>query len=658
MCGICGKLIMSGDQTVDAATLRRMIALVRHRGPDGTGIYHDRAVGLAHARLSIIDIAGGAQPIFNEDRSVCVVYNGEIYNYPELRAQLLKRGHRFATATDTEVLVHLYEEQGTGLFDDLNGQFAFALWDVRRRQLLLGRDRLGVRPLYYAEAGGALLFGSEVKSLFADPRLQPALDPIGLDQIFTLWSTLPPRTVFRGVRELAPGQFLVARDGTLACTTYWQPSFPPAGERAAGGRARTERSREELLALLLDAVRIRLRADVPVGAYVSGGLDSSFIAAAVKQYFNPGLNTFSVAFRDRHYDESPFQRQMADFLGTAHREVACSSADVGAALQTAVWHAESPLIRTAPAPMYLLSGLVRECGIKVVLTGEGADEVLGGYDLFKEMKIRRFWARRPASHLRPLLLKRIYGYLPNWPRRAPRYLEAFYRAHLGGTERAVYSHLPRWATTSAIKSFYSPAMRQAVAGYDAVAALEQALPPAFAGWSALAQAQYLEIRTLLSGNLLSAQGDRMAMAHGVEGRYPFLDHRVVEFCAALPDDLKLRVLNEKYILKEAARPLLPPAVVQRTKQAYRAPDAPSILAGACGDSVDCLVRRASADQEWFAATPVQQLLQRCREQDPALLGARHHMAVTAVCSTLMLAAAFTGARPAAAGDQRGAYASA
>jgi asparagine synthase (glutamine-hydrolysing) len=266
-----------------------------------------------------------------------------------------------------------------------------------------------------------------------------------------------------------------------------------------------------------------------------------------------GLQTFSVRFTDPDYDEGSFQRTTAAFLKTRHREVTCSYRDIGRVMPSVVWHAEKPLVRTAPAPLYLLSGLVHDAGIKVVLSGEGADELLGGYDLFRETKIRRFWARNPGSAWRGALLRRLYSYAANWQRITPAYLRAFYKAYLSGADGSFFSHLPRWDTTAGIKSYFSDALKSELASGDCVRDLEALLPAGFPGWSHLSRAQYIETATLLSGNLLSSQGDRMAMAHSVEGRYPFLDHRVAEFCAALPERLRLKVLAEKYLLKKIAR---------------------------------------------------------------------------------------------------------
>src|SRR5262245_13111367 len=407
MCGIAGVLSLRGEP-VERTLLERMIGRVRHRGPDDVGTHVSRNVGLAHARLSILDLAGGAQPMHNEDRSVSIVFNGEIFNYVELREELRRRGHRFRTQCDTEVLLRLYEDEGTDCVRRLNGQWAFAIWDAVRQRLLLSRDRLGVRPLFYTVADQRLLFGSEIKALLAVPGVSREIDLTALDQIFTFWVSLPPRTAFAGIRELPPGHSMTVHDGRLQVAPHWKLDF---GDLEAPQERSEEDAAEQLLELLRDATRIRLRSDVPVGSYLSGGLDSSIVTALIRKLDAAALTTFSVSFEDVELDESPYQDEVVRALGTEHRRLVCTRGDIARVFPEVVWHTEKPILRSAPAPLYLLSGLVREHGFKVVLTGEGSDEMLGGYDIFKEAKIRRFCAARPESSRRPLLLRRLYPYL-------------------------------------------------------------------------------------------------------------------------------------------------------------------------------------------------------------------------------------------------------
>ena len=635
MCGICGTLNLTKPHKIDVDLLKRMTSAISHRGPDEFGIYKGSDIGMAHARLSIIDLKGGQQPMHNEDRTLWIVFNGEIFNYIELKEELLKKGHKFYTKTDTEVLIHLYEEKGEEFLNELNGQFAFAIWDSKAKRLMLARDRLGIRPLFYTAVDGSLLFASEVKAIFLDERVERELDIYGLDQLFTFWATIAPRTAFKDISELAPAHYLIAEKGSIAVKRYWEPDF--YSESDSRDVRDEDVYAEQLLDLLKDSIRLRLRADVPVAAYLSGGLDSSLIAALVKKYFNNKLKTFSVSFSDRNFDESGFQRQMAEHLGTEHKSVNCDYSDIGKIMPQVVWHAEKPLIRTAPAPLFLLSGLVRRNNIKVVLTGEGADEILGGYDIFREAKIRRFWAGNPDSKFRPLLMRKLYSYIPNWPKTTSAFLEGFYRNHLSKTDSKYYSHLPRWDTTSRIKTLFSRELKNRLAGYNSEGEMDEHLPARFTRWDNLSRAQHIEIITLLSGNLLSSQGDRMMMANSVEGRFPFLDYRVVEFCAKLPPQLKLKTMNEKYLLKKIAKPYLPKEICERKKQAYRAPESASFFNGGSDSYLDELLSAENLEKTgYFEPGIVANLINKCKAADTNLLSARDNMAIVGIITTLLV----------------------
>jgi asparagine synthase (glutamine-hydrolysing) len=554
-----------------------MIGALRHRGPDAAGILVNDNAGLAHARLSIIDLSpSGAQPMSSDDGTVSITFNGEIFNYVELREELTARGQKFRGTSDTEVIIRLYEEIGPDCVERLNGDFAFAIWDGRRRQLLLARDRMGVRPLFYTQREGALYFASEVKALLRVPGMDAEIDPVALDQTFTLWFPLAPRTIFKGVYELPPAHVLIANSDRISVRRYWSLEFPDAADARSDERGE-EKTVDEVRALLIDATRIRLRSDVPVGAYLSGGLDSSLITAVAGRFARDRLRTFSVRFDNPEFDESEFQIEMATALGTDHSAVLCRPGDIASNFPTVIRHAERPVLRTAPAPLELLSGMVREEGFKVVLTGEGADEVFGGYDIFKEAKLRRFCAEQPQSLRRPLLFRRLYPYLPKLQAQSAAYLKAFFATDLDAVDDPLFSHLPRFRTTAGAKLFFSADLKRALNGYDALDELRSSLPEGFGRWHPLSQAQYLETAYLLPGYILSAQGDRMAMANAVEGRFPFLDHRVVEFAAAIPPALKLRGLTEKYVLRRVAADLVPERVAARPKQPYRAPDSASFF---------------------------------------------------------------------------------
>jgi asparagine synthase (glutamine-hydrolysing) len=605
-----------------------MLGTIRHRGPDQFGIYLDDHVGLGHARLSILDLNTGQQPISNEDESLWIVFNGEVYNHPELRLELQSRGHRFSTTTDTEVVLHAYEEFGPDCLSRFNGQFALAIWNSRDRSLFMARDRLGVRPLFYTVADGALVFGSEIKAILADARVTASPDPVALHQIFTFWSTLSPRTFFRGIRELPPGHSMLVRDGRVTLTRYWEMAFPEYG---AGPQRPTQEYAEELRDLLIDAARIRLRADVPVGAYLSGGLDSSTITAMVRSQTTNPLETFSIAFTDADYDESVFQTRMARALGTRHHVVHATHADIGEVFPEVTWHTETPLMRTSPAPMFLLSGLVRDNRFKVVLSGEGADEVMAGYDIFREAKIRRFWARQPDSTCRPALFKRIYPWMPGSD--GSNYVKAFFGMGLTDVDTRDYSHSLRWRTTGRAKRFFSEDMRQSAAVGDG--GLTPSYPDGFDRWDPLHQAQYLETTILLSQYLLSSQGDRMAMGHSVEGRFPFLDHRVVEFANQLPPSLKLNGLMEKYLLKKVSREWLPAEISDRPKQPYRAPIHRSFFSDSPPDYVEELLSSSAIEQSgYFNPRAVDQLVAKLKRGLP--LGETDDMALAGIVSTQLV----------------------
>lgn len=573
MCGIVGYFGKDVDPAGAGPLLANMTQAIAHRGPDENGLLVGENFGLGHARLSIVGLADGQQPMTSMDGNLVISFNGEIFNYIELRDELIARGHRFHTHSDTEVILALYAERGLDALEALNGDFAFALYDYRARRMVLARDRMGVRPLFHARRGDTLFFASEIKALLAVPGIDAEVDPIALDQVFTLWHPIAPRTPFKAISELPPAHMMVIDAEGTRIAPYWRLSFP---DRHDALPARSEAdAAEELRALLEDATRIRLRADVPVGSYLSGGLDSSVVSAMAAKMVPDRLRTFSVTFGTDEHDESAFQREMVEALGTEHSSIACDFASIANAFPDVVRHTERPIIRTAPAPLYLLSSLVRDEGFKVVLTGEGADEVFAGYDIFKEARVRRFCGRQPNSAIRPHLFRKLYPYLPGLQQQSPEYLAAFFGAGTDALDDPLFSHRPRFRSTAATKIFFSSALKTELAGYDAAADLAEQLPADFSRWHPLHQAQYLETRFLLPGYILSSQGDRMAMAHGVEGRFPFLDHRLVEFAAMLPPEFKLKGLTEKHILREAARDLLPKTIGNRTKQPYRAPDSAS-----------------------------------------------------------------------------------
>lgn len=613
-----------------------MISAVRHRGPDGLRTRVSGGVGLAHARLSIIDLAGGWQPIPNEDRSVHVVFNGEIFNYIELRRDLERRGHRFATQSDTEVIVHLYEQHGDDFVRHLNGQFAIALHDARRHRLVIARDRVGIRPVFYTIVNRRFAAASEIKALFTLPEVARQVDARALGEIFTYWSALPPHTAFAGVRQLPPGHLLTldlaATEPEPNIVRYWDWEFPEAIDE----RRSAAECAEELHALLVDAVRLQLRSDVPVGAYLSGGLDSSIITAIIKRYTDTPLRTFSLTFEDAEFDESVHQQHMVDHLGTEHTSIRAKRADIAAAFPQTIWHAETPIVRTAPTPLMLLSGHVRASGYSVVLTGEGADEVFGGYDLFKEARIRRFMARVPHSKYRASILQRLYPYLRNSPSSGRALAQAFFAQGLDQVDQPWFAHMPRMSTTGRIWKFFRPEVRAQLADFDPLEALRRTLPADIERWIPMGRDQYVEAHTLMSGYLLCSQGDRVAMANSIEGRFPFLDHRLIEFANRLPPAYKINGLTEKYLLKRAFRQELPPDIGRRTKQPYRAPDSASFFEG--GTPVEYAAELLGHDRindaGLFDARSVGKLFDKARAG--RTIGFGDNMAFVGILSTMLL----------------------
>jgi asparagine synthase (glutamine-hydrolysing) len=565
MCGIAGLMAAAGAEPPSFAELRRMVAMLAHRGPDGYGLYRDGRVGLGHARLSLIDLATGAQPLCNAAGTVWLTFNGEIFNYIELRRRLASLGHRFATKGDSEVIIHCFERYGPRAWEMLNGQFAFALWDSRSHRLWLVRDRLGILPLHYAVTPDYLLFASEAKALYASLRTTPCLDPFGLAETFVNWSTLAPRTVFQDVRQVPAATALCFGDNLESSEQcYWQ--LNPVTRSFSS----TDEAADELEELLKRSVALRLRADVPVGAYISGGVDSSVIGS-IASAKTAGLETFGIRFKDPRFDETNEQRHVVRHLATSHHEIMCDADAIRNALAETVWHCETPLLRTSPVPLFLLAGAVRAAGIKTILTGEGADELLCGYSIFKETQIRRFWARQPESRLRPALLRRLHHYVGTEDARANTMWQRFFARGLMDVGNPFYSHLIRWQNTAWTLRLLAPEIRSKHSLERMLAEIDGRMPAGWSDWDQLTRSRCIEVQAFMTSYLLACQGDRVAMAHGVEARYPFLDPDVVDFCFSLPKWHMLIGTRDKLALRRIARRSLPLEVCNRRKQPFRAP---------------------------------------------------------------------------------------
>ncbi len=630
MCGIAGIYEGKG-RSAERDQLLTLAGELRHRGPDGTGLLLDGPFGMINTRLAVIDLESGDQPQGTEDGRYWLVQNGEIYNYRALRRELEQLGHRFRTTSDTEVLLHAFEHWGAACLPRLNGDFAFAVWDTHTRELFLARDRFGVRPLYLAHTDDRLAFASEVRALLRLPGQARALSPDAVVQTFQLWSTLPGTSAFEGVSELPAGHWLRWKPGAApVAVRWWGLDF--------GGPVRTEHESEladELRELLQDSVAIRARADVPVAAYVSGGLDSSATAALMQQTLGTQLHGFAVGFADSGFDETPQQDELARALNLNLQRVTVGDSDIAELFPRVIELSERPMLRTAPAPLLRLSALARHSGFPVVLTGEGADELFGGYSIFKEAAVRRFWARNPESKLRPRLFARLHPYLINDLSRGGGMLANYFGYRLQDTDNPLYSHSNRYRNGQRNLRFLTA---EALGGTtDPELALLKQLPDGFSDFGPLGQAQYLEVRTFMEGYLLHSQGDRMLMGNGVEGRFPFLDHRLAEFAMALPARLRLNGLQEKYLLRKAVGPLLPRDVTRRTKRPYRAPLLrPFLSAGAPTWVSDLLdpdnVRRSGL----FDADMVERLVSKARARLDSGLSEMDEMALMGVMSSMLL----------------------
>ena len=630
MCGIAGYFDKS--EKASALVLNRMLTRIQHRGPDECGIYINNNVGFGSVRLSIIDIVSGQQPLSNEDLTLWIVFNGEIFNYIELRSELEVKGHKFRTQSDTEVIVHLYEEYGEDCLSKLNGQFSFSIWDKNKQEFFLARDRVGIRPLYYYFTPNLFVYSSEIKAIFEHPKINRKISAKGISETFTFWTTITPNTVFEGIKECPPGHFIKVKNGEILIQKYWEINYA-AKENYYSGSFQDAIS--EFEDLFQDSVKIRLRADVPVAAYLSGGIDSSITTAYIKKIDPKILQTFSVGFTEKEFDESHFQNIASNYFNTKHISYTCTTKEVAENFPKVVWHCEMPLLRTSPSPMYSLSKKVRENNIKVVITGEGADELLAGYDIFKENKIRHFWSKYPKSRIRPLLLRKLYPYITAIQNANPNALKLFFGYKLSETDSPIYSHLLRWKNTSNIMKHFSKGMQDKLAHFDPYSNLLSNLSERMDKIDPLAKAQYIEITVFLSGYLLSSQGDRMSMANSVEGRYPFLDHRIIEFCASLPPDFKLKGLKEKVLLKEMMKGKLPEEILNRPKQAYRAPILSSFLGEEAPEFVmEILSPSSLLEADIFNPVSVSKLL--VKMNSGKAYSEIDNMALTAIISTQLL----------------------
>ena len=487
--------------------------------------------------------------------------------------------------------------------------------------------------MYYHRTPHKIAFASEIKAILADESVPRALDPAGFGQVLTYWSCVAPRTPFLGIEQLPPGYVGTFDADGFHCEPYWSIDFPSRGLEP---QQDLSTNAAELRELIIEATRLRfLRSDVPVGAYLSGGIDSSVTASAIRYFTDTPLDTFSLRFADVEFDEGRYQRLMAERLGTRHHEIVVSASDIADVFPDVIWHAESPILRAAPAPLFLLSRLVRERGYKVVVTGEGADEVLGGYDIFREARVREFWSRNRTSDIRGRAIELLYPWMARNPGLAPAFARGFFGQDLDPLDPAM-SHRPRWNSTAALKKMLTPDVARALLDADEPD-VSTALPPESTSWDMLSRAQWLEMTTLLPGYILSSQGDRMLMANSVEGRFPFLDMNVVAFANQLPARHKLFGLDEKFLLKRSFADVIPEAVRDRPKQPYRAPDAASFfIDGTTPDWMDDVLSPDAIDDcGFFEPQQVRGLLAKA-QSSKGRLGNTDNMRVLAVLSTQLI----------------------
>ncbi len=548
MCGIYGAFSTDPARPIGADLLARMGQVLAHRGPDGGGMHLAGPLGMGMRRLSIIDLAGGDQPMPNEDGTIWVVFNGEIYNYRELTADLRARGHRFTTASDTEVLVHLYEELGERCVEPLRGMFAFAIWDAPRRRLFLARDRLGIKPLYYAATPQGLVFGSELKALLQSSWLSRRLDAPALTAYLQHGYVPDPLSILQGVAKLAPGHTLLVEAGRPAHPgRYWQatPFF-----RETSGFASEEAAAEALWPRLEDAVRSHLVSDVPVGAFLSGGIDSSAVVALMVGSSNGRVKTFSVGFREDRYNELPHARRAAEAYGTEHHELLVEPSDLKV-LDELLSGFDEPFADSSAVPTYLVSRLARQ-HVKVVLSGDGGDEVFAGYERYA-VDYRRRRLGLPGDLGLGASLRTLGAALPVGAGR-----NVLHNLSLPRTRR--YLDAMAVFTDQALAELLEP-------GFRADLRLESMAEP---GLDPLSRLQDLDIKTYLPGDILT-KVDRMSMANSLEARVPLLDHRLVEFGCGLPPELRMRRGVTKYLLRRVLRGRVPPELLTRPKQGFGVP---------------------------------------------------------------------------------------
>ncbi|WP_024905973.1 asparagine synthase (glutamine-hydrolyzing) [Robbsia andropogonis] len=626
MCGIAGYFASQPGSLPGANSIKHMLALIQHRGPDEVGYFIDDHVAMGTVRLSIIDLASGTQPLNDVSERYWICYNGELYNYKELRQQLQALGCRFRTQSDTEVLLQAWIQWGAACLPRLNGAFGFAIYDMLESSLFLARDRYGKRPLFIAEKNGRLMFASEMKAFLALDDFEFEPDVTQLSSIFAQWTPLPHQTGYRGIRQLPMGCFLRVHADKVQQGNYERLEFRPRHAIKSEAEA-IERVRQTLT----DSVGLRMRSDVEVGVYLSGGLDSTVVTQLAGTMSNHPLHTFSVAFEDKDFDESEHQLEVSRFLGTHHSAITIRHDDIVENFPQAIYHSEMPAFRTAFVPMFLLSDAVRAKGIKVVLSGEGADEAFLGYDLFKETQLRTNWNAYDNEE-RKRQLSRMYPYLRHFDGDQTIRLLGLFQQFSEERLPGLFSHEIRFQNGR----FANRLLKQASDAdpFAELLALTRA-DPDFAGLSPTEKAQWLEFKTLLPGYLLSTQGERMSMAHSVENRCPFLDPEVVALSASV--NLKFDDgSNEKYLVKKAFEKVIPPSITCKFKHPYRAPDSAAFVEHR-NDYFDLLLSESELKKvPYLDANFAKALTRKIFHSDPRTVSTRENQAFIYLLSTVLL----------------------
>jgi asparagine synthase (glutamine-hydrolysing) len=588
MCGIAG--VVRWDQTpVTEQEIRAMCQMMVHRGPDEEGVFLGPGVALGMRRLSIIDLAGGQQPICNEDRTVWVVFNGEIYNYRELRQALQRRGHRFRTDSDTETIVHLYEEFGTGAVDRLRGMFAFAIWDTRARQLLVARDRLGIKPLYYVELDGGFAFASELKPILQLPEVERRISWEAVNHLFTFLATPATRSIVDGVRKLEPARVAIASGGRLRIERYWEPDFTP------NERATEDELVEELRALVRESVNLHLVSDVPLGAFLSGGIDSSAVVATMARLSSGRVKTFSIGFAEPEFDELCHARRVADAFGTDHHELVLRP-DVVGIVDDLAWHLDEPFGDTSAIPTYMVSKLAAE-HVTVVLSGDGGDELFAGYDKYMVEQRERAYSGIPVPVRQAL---GAVGRAMPEGMRGRRFLR---HLALDGAER--YLDAATMFHRDQLRQLFQPDVHREIALHDPWRDAAMHLRRMGADW--LSGLQYWDLQAYLPLDILT-KVDRMTMAHSIEARPPLLDHTLVEFAARIPSRLRMKDGTTKHMLKRAMRGVLPDQIIDRKKQGFAVPLSHWFRGELAGFARDLLLSDTGRRRGLFNAPYVEKLL--------------------------------------------------